>query len=475
MTAPGTLGRVAAYLGSSEAAFRLLLTILAGYPLALIHRNFLLGKSPNAQHFYFALCGLVLCCFNYGFAVYHSLLNILIVYAVLKVAGGTRASVAFSFVFCMGYLILGYYYTATKEYDITWTMPHCILALRLIGLVFDVYDGTKNPQPSGKQQEALPHDQKRTALANVPTFLEVLGHSYFFGGFLVGPQFPMKRYLDFTQGHFFHGKAVKPSCIVPALSRLALGMCCLLLSLVGSGHLDEKFLLSDEYAAHGPAMRLLLMGMWQVVTLHKYVACWLLSEGSCIMAGLTYNGRDENGNDLWNGCVNISVWRYETATTFDDLIKSFNINTNLWVAQYVFKRLRFLGNKQLSQLSALFFLALWHGLHSGYYVCFFNEFIVMKFERDVLELIERLPRFKRLIYHPYLRLPRFLFLKVYVLVMFGYCIVPFVLLSHQRYIEAYSRVYWIGHIIYLSWMPLSVVVMKAVPRMPKEVPAKKED
>lgn len=204
MTAPvGTLGQVAAYLGSSEAAFRLLLTILSGYPLALVHRSFLLGKSANAQHLYFAACGLVLCCFNYGLAVYHSLLNILVVYAVLKLAGGTRASVAFSFIFCMGYLVLGYYHTATKDYDITWTMPHCILSLRLIGLVFDVYDGTKNP-------EALPHDQKRTALVNVPTFLEVMGHSYFFGGFLVGPQFPMKRYLDFTQGNFFHRKAVKP-------------------------------------------------------------------------------------------------------------------------------------------------------------------------------------------------------------------------------------------------------------------------
>ncbi|KAH8039509.1 hypothetical protein HPB51_007411 [Rhipicephalus microplus] len=143
-------------------------------------------------------------------------------------------------------------------------------------------------------------------------------------------------------------------------------------------------------------------------------------------------------------------------------------------SRYVFKRLRFLGNKQLSQLSALFFLALWHGLHSGYYVCFFNEFIVMKFERDALEVIERLPRLKQLIYHPYLRLPRFLLLKVYVLVMFGYCIVPFVLLSHQRYIEAYTRVYWIGHIIYLSWIPLSMVVMKALPK-PSQAPAKKEN
>lgn len=39
--------------------------------------------------------------------------------------------------------------------------------------------------------------------------------------------------------------------IVPALSRLALGLSCLLFSLLGSAHLDEKFLLSDAYAVSG--------------------------------------------------------------------------------------------------------------------------------------------------------------------------------------------------------------------------------
>lgn len=265
--------------------------------------------------------------------------------------------------------------------------------------------------------------------------------------------------------------------IVPALSRLALGLSCLLFSLLGSAHLDEKFLLSDAYAERGLLGRLLLLGAWQVVTLHKYVACWLLAEGSCIMAGLTYNGRDENGNELWNGCVNIWVWRYEAATTFEDLIKSFNINTNLWVAQYVFKRLRFLGSKQLSQLAALLFLALWHGLHSGYYLCFLNEFIVMKFERDAQELLRhRLPprlRWLRL-EHPLLRLPRFLLLKLFVLVMFGYCIVPFVLLSHTRYVQAYSRVYWVGHILYLGWFPLSPLVFKLLPRQPQPAEDKRD-
>lgn len=31
------------------------------------------------------------------------------------------------------YLMAGYYFTATEHYDIKWTMPHCVLTLKLIG------------------------------------------------------------------------------------------------------------------------------------------------------------------------------------------------------------------------------------------------------------------------------------------------------------------------------------------------------
>jgi len=43
--------------------------------------------------------------------------------------------------------ISGYWVTATKEYDIKWTMPHCVLVLRHIALTFDVADG-KVPEVS---------------------------------------------------------------------------------------------------------------------------------------------------------------------------------------------------------------------------------------------------------------------------------------------------------------------------------------
>ncbi len=51
--------------------------------------------------------------------------------------------------------------------------------------------------------------------------------------------------------------------------------------------------------------------------------------------------------------------------------------------RYVFKRLKFLGNKDISQVVTLLFLALWHGMYSGYFMNFMLEFFIMKFEREV--------------------------------------------------------------------------------------------
>jgi len=49
----------------------------------------------------------------------------------------------------------------------------------------------------------------------------------------------------------------------------------------------------------------------------------------------------------------------------------------------VFKRLKFLGSRELSQALTLFYLALWHGLYSGYFMNFGLEFFIMVFEKQV--------------------------------------------------------------------------------------------
>ena len=74
----------------------------------------------------------------------HSTICVAVTYATLKFGGATFHTTGFLFVFNLLYLFLGYVFNASREYDITWTMPQCVLCLRLIGLAFDCYDGTKD-------------------------------------------------------------------------------------------------------------------------------------------------------------------------------------------------------------------------------------------------------------------------------------------------------------------------------------------
>ncbi|GBO38784.1 Lysophospholipid acyltransferase 5, partial [Araneus ventricosus] len=103
---------------------------------------------------------------------------------------------------------------------------------------------------------------------------------------------------------------------------------------------------------------------------------------------------------------------------------------------YVYKRLKFLGNRYISQAGALLFLAAWHGLHLGYYACFLNEFIVMYFEKDFESfLTTRFPKVKEMLLQSALKYPVRIFMKVYMDVIMGWCLVPFVFLSWSRYMQ----------------------------------------
>jgi len=53
------------------------------------------------------------------------------------------------------------------------------------------------------------------------------------------------------------------------------------------------------------------------------------------MTGLTYNGRDSEGQELWDSCANIKIRNYERASSCHGLVASFNINTNRWMAKCV--------------------------------------------------------------------------------------------------------------------------------------------
>ncbi|XP_025936084.1 lysophospholipid acyltransferase 5 isoform X1 [Apteryx rowi] len=497
------LAQVAEALGSSEQALRLIMSILMGYPFALFQRYFLFQKETYLIHLYNVLTGLSIAYFNFGkmgwgresclaqgllesgrtcngkllkrhfyflflsfslptgMQFFHSLLCVLVQFLILRLMGHTITAVFTSFFFQMTYLMAGYYFTATEHYDIKWTMPHCVLTLKLIGLAIDYYDG-------GKDSEFLTPEQSRFAVRGVPTLLEVSGFSYFYGAFMVGPQFSMTDYQKLARGEMTDVPGQKPNSFVPALKRLSLGLLFLVTYTLSSPYISDEYLISDDYMEKPFWFRCFYILIWGKVILYKYVTCWLVTEGVCILVGLGYNGKDQSGKPMWDACANMKVWLYETTPLFTGTIASFNINTNAWVARYIFKRLKFLGNKLLSQALALFFLAIWHGLHSGYLVCFQMELLIVIIERQVINLVRDSPTLSTLASITVLR-PIFYVLQQANHWMFmGYSLVPFCLFTWDKWMKVYRSIYFLGHVVFFSLLLVLPYIRRIiVPRKEK--------
>lgn len=446
------LSSVAKAVGTSEPALRFLIALLIGYPLSLIYHAIFARTSSIVKNLYFTIIGILVLYFGFGQDFVYPIISVLVTYVVLVLIGGTKISVFILFSFNLLYLITGYVFVSSDGYDIKWTTPQCILCLRLIGLVWDVYDG-KRPK------EELSSDQKLTALVGIPSFLEICGFSFFYGAQMVGPQFPMKRYIAFIEGNLINNEAERKgsSRFTAGFSRFLLGV-GFLIAFVKLDPLYPMHHVMSKHFLEAPLwLKSIELVVWYQILFLKYIFAWLFAEGCCILTGLSYNGVDENGNAKWDGLRNIRVTKYFTGYTLESLVKCFNINTNEWVLRYVFKRLRFLGNKHISHLSALMFLAIWHGFYIGYFITFAREFTIIVLQR---QFANHVYRFTGLVFDD-LSMPIKMILipcmYAFKHVSFGYCIISFVLLRWRRTKPVLASMYYIGTLMTIAFFLINLV------------------
>eukprot|EP00088_Acartia_fossae_P070178 TRINITY_DN9328_c0_g1_i8.p1 TRINITY_DN9328_c0_g1~~TRINITY_DN9328_c0_g1_i8.p1 ORF type:complete len:507 (+),score=73.62 TRINITY_DN9328_c0_g1_i8:78-1598(+) len=440
-------------LGGTEAGLKLILGQLAGYPVLLLYRKLLSDKDPKLQHVYFALTGLFLGHWVIGPGVTHGIYAILFTYLLLVIAGGTFLSVVISFIFNIAYLLIGYWHTASEEYDISWTMPQCVLCLRLIGLTVDVYDGNQ----AKLEKKTLSKEQEKNCLVDNPSIIEMLSHSFFIGGYFVGPQFSMRKFRDFATPEYHKTLPSSPSRF--GFRRLLIGVAYLIGHVVGSQFYPEDWPDMDSYAQTSYPAKLIGLMFWVKIILAKYVSIWLMAEGVCVVSGLSYVGNYSDGSPDWTGCRNVKLRRLETATQFGHYIEAFNINTNGWAANYVYKRLKFMNNKLVSQVVTLVFLAIWHGWYIGYYLTFVNEFIVMKFEAEFSKIWNNSKKVQKWKHHPSFHTLTSIFGWLYVHFFLAHCFLPFPLKTAHRIFKAYTSLFFVHLIFYLGW-PLWAAPLK---------------
>uniref|UniRef100_A0A2M3Z7U2 Lysophospholipid acyltransferase 5 n=1 Tax=Anopheles braziliensis TaxID=58242 RepID=A0A2M3Z7U2_9DIPT len=456
---------LASVSGASAPAIRLILSVLLAYPIGLVYRQ--LKGGPTVRNLFIAFTGLSIVLFNYGTDIYHSLLAVAASFLCNALLGRSTLLVPVSFSYHMGYLLIGYYYTTSDTYDIKWTMPHCVLVLRLIGLAFDLSDS--------RQKEAQGKADAKCIQA--PTLLELIAFTYFPASVLVGPQFSFLRYQRFIAGLYEPHTQGAPAY---ATKKFLQGVFYLVVNQVGTQYVSDAYLMSADFEQESLFMKHIYMGCWGRITLYKYISIWLLAEGAAVLYGLTYidakPGDREYCPDELSGCSNIKVGVFENTSKYGHYVESFNVQTNTWVANYVYKRLRFLNNRMLSHLGALFFLAIWHGFHSGYYITFLMEFAVIHMEKEVEPILVKNEKLQQLYRdQPLVRALVFVALKFYTIVWAGWCLVPFVFLSFHKWWHIYTTVRFTGFILFGFGNVLLAPLLRAIlPRSASSSSSRKE-
>ncbi|CAL8086658.1 unnamed protein product [Calicophoron daubneyi] len=513
---------VATKLGSDLLTIRLVLSVLLGYPIAIIYSVLSSRWSIKGRQAYLLSSGIFLFLWNFGLSIIHMFIGIGATMLVNYLYFRSRFTVVFAFIFNMGYLLLGSWVYNRGTYDINWTTPYCILCLRLIGLTWDLFDASKPESERSAQQ-------KLSALPALPGVLETISFCFVPTAFISGPQFTMRHYQAFIDGSLrpmfllrnrsFADRFIYNAKVRRTVVRFTLGVLGILLLSRVLPYYSADVLLTEEFLHKWSFFsRFAFMAIFSQIVLFRYVAVWLIGEGACVLLGLGCTGlvhirhldkdhgrcKTKDGTPVvrtkalldrrdsavpWTAiynksnreiasydpsslevreadhkaCANISLANLLLATNTDNIVAGFNINTNKWMLEYVYKRLRFLGNKQLSQILTLTFLAVWHGIHSGYYVNFFLEFITVVAEKDALAIIKRSIHAHFL----YETIPGLILTsiigKLHVMFLLATPLVPFYLLKFHLYYPVLKSTYFIGF-IYLLWPLARPLWVKVFPK-----------
>lgn len=134
----------ASIIGTTDPALKLLISILMAYPMAIVYHEYVRKQYPQYKNYYFLIMGIDMAFYNFGLSMIHNAVPAFIIYGTTAILGPGKYNATVTFIFNMTYLLMGYTNTESEEYDITWTMPHCVLTLKLIALSFDLWDGQKN-------------------------------------------------------------------------------------------------------------------------------------------------------------------------------------------------------------------------------------------------------------------------------------------------------------------------------------------
>ncbi|RYP79486.1 hypothetical protein DL769_002941 [Monosporascus sp. CRB-8-3] len=386
--------------GASPDELKLLFSFLLSYPLAGILKRIPDARPQNKNLFIigvgiFYLVGL--------FSLWSGLRTLFISSAVTYgLAYFLRTSPYMpwlAFVFLMGHMAVSQLSRqfANNPSAVDITGAQMVLVMKLSAFAWNVADGTL-------PQAQLSDFQRDRRILQLPALLDYAAYVLFFPSLMVGPAFDYNEYRGWIDTTMFdvpasvdptkkpptRKKRKIPRSGTPAMWKMVSGLVYIGLFLkLGSWYGPEVFF-SDRYLNSGFLRRVFTLHMVGFTTRFKYYGVWSMSEGSCILAGLGYNGVDPvTGKVSWNRLQNINPWGVEAAQNSRAYLENWNMNTNKWLRYYIYLRVTPRNKRPGFRASLATFVtsAFWHGFYPGYYLAFvlgsFVQTVARKLRRNI--------------------------------------------------------------------------------------------
>lgn len=225
---------------------------------------------------------------------------------------------------------------------------------------------------------------------STPDIDQMIPNRCFFPGNLVGPYLDYAEYTDLVNETVFKDEAVKskhnsgrmlpPGRKRAAYTRMIRGLAFLgVFVFFGSSYSYASTLTPGfaklpywrRWVSFLPSIKtywlkhfllsFLLFQAFGPFERAKYYAIWTLTEGASILTGLGFTGFSPSGSPTWNGAANVQLMQIEFAPNFKVLLDSWNMKTNVWLRECIYKRVAPKGRKPGNRVTMITFLtsALW--------------------------------------------------------------------------------------------------------------------
>ncbi|CAH7683268.1 MBOAT, membrane-bound O-acyltransferase family-domain-containing protein [Phakopsora pachyrhizi] len=333
-----------------------------------------------------------------------------------------------------------------------------VLVIKLSTFAWNVYDGQR-------KDEELDEYQRSTGIKHLPSFFEFLGYCFFYPSFLVGPAIPFREYQSFLNlKHNPSLAQVSPSAknrIWNSLKKLFIGISFGAIVGVYGSSWSYKRISHGDLSNQRYLKKLLIVQASGFASRGKYYLAWSLAESAFTMLGFGYDYKAKD----WKGGRNLEIFEIELAQSYKSVFDNWNIKTNIWLRECVYKRVAAQSKTKSGRpkpgfktLMATFATsAAWHGPLPAYFLAFLSAGLLQALGRSIRSTIRPLflnqSRAVKLFYD--------FCCLIITQTSLNYLVVPFVLLDIQLTKMVYSQLNWYGHIMAIIpmlvlWWPLGL-------------------